>query len=989
MSSERSMVSVALTRLRGAIWSAGCLSFVLNALMLTGPLFMLQVYDRVLASGSVPTLVALGVLVCFLYLFFGVLEGIRSRLLSRMGQRLDAQLSAAAFELSSRVPLTLGPKSAKVRPVQDIDALRQFVSGPGPAAIFDLPWMPLYLGVVFLFHSVLGLVAVAGALLICVLIALNEIASRKPAAEASREASRRAALVEAGRRNAEAVQAMGMRTALSGHWTAANDRYLESQRKAFDRTGGFGAAIKAFRFLLQSAILGVGAWLAIAQEITPGVMIAASILTSRALAPVEQAVGHWRGFVSARQALARLREMLPGIAAPAARLELPHPEQELRLEGLACAPAGLRVPFVMDASFTLTAGDGLGVIGASGSGKSTLARAIVGVVPALKGAVRLDGAELSQWPDREISRFIGYLPQEIQLFDGTIAENIARFDPEAQDADIIEAARLADVHDLIVGLPDGYNMQIGGAGLVLSGGQRQRIALARALYRNPFLVVLDEPNSNLDSEGEAALTRAVTQMRARGSIVIVIAHRPSAIAAVDTLLFMTDGRVSAYGPKAEVMKQSDKALSLSIRRHVLAGLALIAFLVGGAGAWAAYSEIAGAVVAIGTVVVESDVKQVQHQEGGIVHEIRVRDGDLVAAGDLLLRLDDTVTRANLAVVTKQLMELGARQARLLAEQSGAEEVTFAAADYEGETGAPSLRREIEASQQALFDARRAALAGRKKQLGEQIVQFERQIEGLEAQRDGKSEEIALIEEELSDLQGLLDKKLVAKTRVTALRRDRARLVGERGGFIAQIAQAREAISERRIQILQLKEERRADVLEELQDVRGRIAQLEEQQIAARDQLRRVEIRAPRTGIVHQSAVHTIGGILAGGEVAMLIVPREDVLVVEAQIAPVNIDQIGPGQKARVRFPSFDQRTTPEVEATLVTVSPDLSRDDTTGLTFYTTRLTISENELARLEGKALLPGMPVEVFVTTQSRSVLSYLVKPMSDQITHAFRER
>ena len=552
---RKSLVSSALSSLRGGFVGVGMVSFVINVLMLTGPLFMLQVYDRVLASGSVPTLAVLGGLVVALYAFFGLLETVRGRVLARMGQRIDARLSAPAFELSSRLPLQLGAKANQVRPVQDIDTVRQFVSGPGPGAIFDLPWMPLYLGIVFVFHTVLGIVAVAGALIICVLIGLNEVLSRKPAQDAAAEAGRRAALVEAGRRNAEAAQAMGMRDALSAKWHAANDRFLERQRAATDRTGVFGSSIKAFRFLLQSAVLGVGAWLAIGQEITPGVMIAASILTSRALAPVEQAVAHWRGFVAARQSLARLRDLLLDDGDREAHLSLPAPESNLSIDGVAAAPAGLATPVVQGVSFTLSAGDGLGVVGASGSGKSTLARAIVGVVPVLKGAIRLDGAELAQWRTSQISSFVGYLPQDIQLFEGTIAENIARFDPQARDEDIIAAAKLADVHDLIVSLPDGYNMMIGSAGLTLSGGQRQRIALARALYRSPFLVVLDEPNSNLDAQGEAALTRAITEMRSRGSIVIVIAHRPSAISALDTLLFLQEGRAGAFGPKADVMKQ--------------------------------------------------------------------------------------------------------------------------------------------------------------------------------------------------------------------------------------------------------------------------------------------------------------------------------------------------------------------------------------------------------------------------------------------------
>lgn len=454
---------------------------------------------------------------------------------------------------------------------------------------------------------------------------------------------------------------------------------------------------------------------------------------------------------------------------------------------------------------------------------------------------------------------------------------------------------------------------------------------------------------------------------------------------------MSEARHTNPPPAAADDRAGDgeRRLAASLRRHMAAAAALVGVLAGGAGAWAAYAQIAGAVIAPGRVVVESEVKQVQHREGGILSEIHVRDGDRVAAGDLLLRLDDTVTRANLAVIAKQLVELEARQARLDAERSGAPRIAVAAPAAEQLADLARLRREAEASQQALLDARRAALAGRKQQLSEQIVQFERQAEGLAAQRDGKLEEIRLIEEELADLDQLYERKLVSRARITALRRDRARLVGEHGGFIAQIAQVREAMSERRIQILQLEEERRAEVLEELQDVRGRIAQLEEQAIAAQDQLRRGEIRAPRAGIVHQLAVHTVGGVLGAGETAMLIVPREDGLVVEASIPPVAIDQIRPGQSARVRFPSFDQRVTPELGARLLTVSPDLSHDAATGQSFYTARLALDEDGLAALDGKALVPGMPAEVFLTIDDRSVLSYLVKPLTDQIAHAFRER
>lgn len=431
----------------------------------------------------------------------------------------------------------------------------------------------------------------------------------------------------------------------------------------------------------------------------------------------------------------------------------------------------------------------------------------------------------------------------------------------------------------------------------------------------------------------------------------------------------------------------DLELSGSVARH-FAGLLLIAALVlGGLGVWTAFVRISGAVVASGTVVVETNVKQVQHREGGIVREIYVRNGDHVEAGEQLVRLDDTVTKANLAVVSTQLLDLYAQEARLLAERDGSETITFS-------TRASALggREETKLTQEGqinLLNARRASLRGRKDQLAEQITQFERQIEGLDAQQTAKEAEIALIDTELADLTGLFEKGLVSKPRVIALKRERTRLEGERGGLIAQIAQVREGISERRIQILQLDDEMQASVLEQLQEVRLRIAGLEEQRIAAEDELQRVDVLAPRSGFVHQLAVHTIGGVIAPGEVLMLIVPQEDLLVVEAQVQPKDISQLSSGQNARIRFPSFDQRTTPDLTAHVKTISPDLQRDQITGHHFYSVRLSIPDQELAKLEGKHLVPGMPAEAFVETGDRTVFSYLMKPLHDQLVHAMRER
>ena len=427
-------------------------------------------------------------------------------------------------------------------------------------------------------------------------------------------------------------------------------------------------------------------------------------------------------------------------------------------------------------------------------------------------------------------------------------------------------------------------------------------------------------------------------------------------------------------------------VATSLRRHLLAAGVVVLLLVGGLGAWAGLSEISSAVVANGVVVVESNVKRVQHREGGIVREIKARDGDLVAAGDLLLRLDDTVTRASLAIVSTQLDELHAQAARLVAELDAAADISFPEA-LTRRAGEPAIRAAI-SGQQALLKARRASLKGRKAQLREQIGQFEKQVEGLKVQQVSKEEEIELTARELGDLETLFDNALIPASRIYALRRDRARLVGERGGFIAQIAQTKEAISERRTQILQIEEDLRAEVLQQLQDTRSRIAQLTERENAAMDELRRVDIRAPRSGYVHQLAVHTVGGVIGPGETAMLIVPREDLLVIEARIEPTDVDRLSRDQPVVVRFPNFNQQTTPELEARVISVSADLEVDRATGLSYYTARLALGDGEKEKLGGKAIVPGMPVEAFIVAGDRTVLSYLLKPLADQITHAFRE-
>ncbi|MFK0207726.1 type I secretion system permease/ATPase [Agrobacterium sp. NPDC090283] len=553
---RRPPVAAALRATRNAFGSVALLSAFTNILMLTGPLFMMQVYDRVLSSRSVPTLVALSVLAITLYLFLGILELIRSRILSRIGERIEEQLGGPTFDAVMLLPLRMSKKEVAAQPLRDLEQMRQFMSGPGPVAICDMPWLPLYIAILFLFHAYLGWLAIAGAALLIVLTLCSDAVLRDPTRRVAALSSARADYIEAGRRNAEALHAMGMKSAYARKWHETNSAYVEEQRQASDATSSFSTFSKIFRLALQSAVLALGAWLAIKQLASPGAMIASSILTSRALAPIEQAIGQWRGFINFRQAKARLGQLLDKIGPDQERMALPAPSKTLSVSGVAVVAPGNQSPTVRDVTFSLTAGQGLGIIGPSGSGKSTLVRALVGIWPPARGTVRLDGAEIDQWHPEALGPSIGYLPQGVELFDGTIAENISRFSGSANPSDVIEAAKQADVHDLILSMPQGYDTRIGNSGASLSAGQRQRIGLARALFGNPFLIVLDEPNASLDAEGEMALTNAIVIARQQGAIVVIVAHRPNALSAVDNVLVLAQGAMVGFGPRDEVLRKA-------------------------------------------------------------------------------------------------------------------------------------------------------------------------------------------------------------------------------------------------------------------------------------------------------------------------------------------------------------------------------------------------------------------------------------------------
>ena len=548
------------TELRDALrmcWSAfagvAVLSGVINILYLTGSFYMLEVYDRVLPSRSIPTLVGLSVLALTLYAFQGVLDVLRSRILVRIGRALDERLSARVYDVVVQLPLRTRTPGDGLVPLRDLDQIRSFLSSGGPPALFDLPWMPIYLLICFIFHPWIGIAALLGAIILASLTIFTEVFTREPTRAATAHAAQRNSLADAGRRNAEVMRAMGMAGRMGVMWGDANTKYMASQSRVADVAGGLGSFSRVLRFTLQSLVLGLGAYLVIQQQATAGIIIASSILVSRALAPVELAIANWRGFVGARQSWRRLTDLLGTLARENEPMSLPPPRASLTVENVAAAPPGVQRVVVQDVSFGLKAGQALGIIGPSASGKSSLARLIVGVWIPVRGKVRIDGAAMDQWSPAQLGQHVGYLPQDVELFFGTVAQNIARHEVEPQSDVVVAAAKAAGVHEMIVRLPEGYETQIGDNGTVLSAGQRQRIALARALYKDPFLVVLDEPSSNLDAEGDKALSEAIMRVRQRGGIVIVIAHRRSALAAVDQVLALMHGQQQAFGPRDEVL----------------------------------------------------------------------------------------------------------------------------------------------------------------------------------------------------------------------------------------------------------------------------------------------------------------------------------------------------------------------------------------------------------------------------------------------------
>ncbi|WP_425410220.1 type I secretion system permease/ATPase [Hyphococcus sp.] len=550
---EQPIVASAQLAARRLLIVAGGLSFFVNLLMLTGPLYMLQIYDRVISSRSYETLAVLTLLTFALFAGMALLDFARGALLARAGETFEDKLQSVVFDVAMDAGRA-GAQSAE-QPIKDLRQIRQFVSSPALTAVFDAPWAPFFLLLVFLMHWLLGVVALAGLLVLLALALVNERVSRKVNADANKIAAGADQSAYSAIRNAAAADAMGMREQLKSRWREQSAAASGNAILATDRIGGLTAATKATRLFLQSAILGTGAFLAIQGQVTPGVMIAASIIAGRALAPVEIVTSHWRQFAVTGVSYKRLQEFIRIAKEQAPRTALPAPAGALSVDKLYCRPGGAQKPVLKNITFELAAGEALGVIGPSAAGKSTLVRAIVGVEPPMSGEVRLDDANIDHWDKTALGAHIGFLPQEVELFAGSVAANIARLRTDATDEAIISAAKAAGAHEMLLNLPDGYDTQIGESGRHLSAGQRQRLGLARALFGEPSFIVLDEPNANLDSDGEAALIKAMREAKARGATIIIVAHRPTAVAFVDKLLLLVDGEVRAIGPRDEILQK--------------------------------------------------------------------------------------------------------------------------------------------------------------------------------------------------------------------------------------------------------------------------------------------------------------------------------------------------------------------------------------------------------------------------------------------------
>ena len=839
----------ALAESRRLFVSIGVFSAFVNLLMLTGPLFMLQVYDRVLASRSEATLVALVAIVAFLFLAMGLLDHARARVLVRAGGRFQARMDSRVLgALLTRAGRSPAARSAPATGLQDLEAMQRFASGPTPFAFFDAPWTPVFLFALFAFHWMLGVLAVSSGVLLLALALLNQARTSRLQDEAGAASAQAAHFLEQIRAGGETVRGLGMRAPALARSRALRNRALAKTVAASDRGGAFAVSSRTLRLFLQSMMLGLGAWLAIHAEVTPGTIIAASILLGRALAPIDQAVGQWPVLQRALRARRSLADLLSATPEEPARTALPVPEARLQAENVVVTAPGAEVAAVRGVTLRLEPGSAVGIAGPSASGKSTLARALAGVWQPLAGKVTLGGAALDQYGEEALARHIGWLPQDVVLFEGSVAENIARLEPEPDAGAVVEAARCAGAHEMILSLPGGYDFQVAAGGAALSGGQRQRIALAT-------------------------------------------------------------------------------------RRPLVLGFVVLALLACGLFGWGAVASISGAVIATGRVEVETRDQVVEHIDGGTVEEILVREGDRVEAGQVLIRFDDSLLRSDEARLDAEHAGLVARRNRLDAEFRDAQRIAW----DEGLTrlaARDAAVRETLDGQQRLFDARRAARAGRKARLRERIEQTRRQIAGLEAHAVEVERERGFVDRELGPRRTLFAKGMIPLDRLLALEREAARLEGKAAEIDSRLAGARGRIAEIDVELQQIDTQRLEEAESRAREVHVREMQVRERLAAVRRRLSRLEVRAPVAGEVFAMAVFAKREVVQPGEPILRIVPEDAGLVVLARLDPIHVDQVWRGQDAVLRFTAFPARATPEFEGRIRRVSADAVRDGRSGLSWY-------------------------------------------------------
>ncbi|POG06239.1 peptidase [Pseudomonas putida] len=559
--SENNLQS-ALKACKSSFLSVGFFSFFVNALMLVPTFFMIQVSGRVVPSSSTSTLLMLTLILTVLVVTMGALEWVRSRIMVRISNRLDVMLSRDVYRASFKRALNSGGADATAQSLNDLTSMRQFFTGPGLFAFFDAPWFPIYTAVMFLFHPWFGWMTVACGVVLAVLAVVNHRVTGKALATANKENVASNMITTKTLRNAEVIESMGMLETLMNRWAKRQRNIMLLQSEASDKGGIVSSASKTFRILSQSFMLAIGAYLVVTHEINPGLLMAGSLLLGRALSPIDQIISSWKGFVSAKVQYDRLNKVMDDLKKEPERMPLPAPEGHIQVENLILAPPGAKAPVLRSISFVAPAGSIVGIVGPSAAGKSTLVRGLMGIWPPQHGVVRLDGADIASWDKQALGPHVGYLPQDIELFEGSISENIARFD-KVDPEKVVEAAQMAGVHEMILMLPDGYDTVIGSDGINLSGGQRQRIGLARALYGNPRLIVLDEPNSNLDDIGERALGVALQKLKETGATVFIVSHRPNILTRLDRILVMAGGTISLYGERdrviAELAAQQAKA----------------------------------------------------------------------------------------------------------------------------------------------------------------------------------------------------------------------------------------------------------------------------------------------------------------------------------------------------------------------------------------------------------------------------------------------